>query len=582
MRTKQRVLLVQTPFSSLAEPSCGLGRLKASLLREDISCDCEYANLDLAAYLSEDVLQWTKNSTTENLFVELLYSSELFPDYLNKEEFLRTMRSIYHREIDKPRLFAKLYNEVHDFDRLLVARWKRDFPYTLVGISANYNLMPSLFMASIAKRLYPRIEVVLGGSECIGEVGHAIARTFPFLDWIVDGEGEKALVEIVRVVEKTTDGIPASTCRIKGDKCFLSSVEKRAINLDDLPFPNYDDYFYSESLKIVDQSIIPVEAARGCWWGRCSFCNEPCQSNDSYRRISDKRIIETMEYLAGRYMNLNFRFVDSVQPTKLSSLAATLIKSPYSYNFYLSLRADISDSQFESLVRAGMKYTLFGIESFSDDTLRRMNKGATVIDNISSLRTAKRFDVLTSFNIISPFPGETRSDIRRNYDILNSIPHLITGVVDQTPFFLKYRSPAYNNPARYGIKRLFPSPAYRLFLPRRYRFKPTFYWDYFPKARSKNIMPEPLLSGQREYSLNLLAGGNDFCVIRDRRSTGRDDSDYILTPPHSEVMKACNTPKRRVDLQCSDDVLMELIAEHLLIKSHDTYVSLTTRDRRRK
>lgn len=47
-------------------------------------------------------------------------------------------------------------------------------------------------------------------------------------------------------------------------------------NLDDLPLPNYDDYFR----QIRDNNFnidfwLNVESSRGCWWGwknQCKFC----------------------------------------------------------------------------------------------------------------------------------------------------------------------------------------------------------------------------------------------------------------------------------------------------------------------
>lgn len=580
MTKRQSVLLLQPPFIYLNEPSCALGRLKASLLSENISCDCNYSNLELAVCLDRELRDWMNLRSTGTFFGEILYASELFPDWMSEQDYLQTMCSFYKRDIDKNNIFKALYREVRCFNRNMLGRWRRDFPYTVVGISANYNLLPSLFFASKLKQLHPNVQVVLGGSECTGEIGHAIARTFPFLDWVVDGEGEEVLPEIVRIAARDSDEVPSGTCRRIGNRVVVNNSPRKPVDLDKLPFPDYDDYFNSEAFrKVIEESVgLPVEASRGCWWGKCAFCNFTYCDRHKYRRMSDERVVKTMEYLAKRHKYLVFHFVDAVQPTNIVSLAETIANSPYDFEFCMSLRADIPSRHLSLLAKAGLWQFFLGVESFNDRTLKMMNKGTTAIDNLMVLRAARELGLEVDFIVISPYPGETRKERTNNAYVMKSAPHLFTRVL-QTELVVKYGSPIYFYPAQFGIKKIFPAHNYKLFLPPSYRFKPTFYWDYLPKPRMQKVVPKSL---SKDESLELLVGGDRFCVVKDRRSTSRERNDYTLTPPHSNVLTACITPRKRHELKCRDKVLKDLINLGFLVESNGTYLTLAIEDKKLK
>ncbi|MFH0800654.1 MAG: RiPP maturation radical SAM C-methyltransferase [Pseudomonadota bacterium] len=584
MTDERRILLIQPPLAPIHQPSCALGRLKASLSAEGMSCDCHYTNLDLHAYLDNELREWMGRKALGKL-PDILYSSAVFPKHLSERRYLQTMRSVYRDpKKNQRKLFIKLRRSVLCFNNHLARRWEKRFPYAVVGVSANYNLMPALFCGYIVKKLYPSVQVIFGGSECIGEVGRALAKAFSFIDWVVDGEGEGVLSEIVRIVERGTHEAPAGTCRRVGKAVTINKALRKPIDLESLPFPDYDDYFNSPSLRRIKSQVeisseIPVEASRGCWWRKCTFCNYVCYGHRSYERMSDDRVVAGMEHLAKRHRCLNFYFADSVQPNKLESLAKALIDSPYDYNFGMALRASISARHFELLSKAGLRRCFVGIESFSDELLEKMKKGVTALENIVMLQTAKSLGITADFTIISPYPGGARDDYALNRTTLSAISHLINGVVSQMPFNLKYGSRYFGYPAEGGIVAMSPANFYKMILPKRYRFKPTLYWDYAPRPTAKCVLPASIVNGEDGGALELYVGGKDYCRVKDRRTTSRKWFDYTLTPPHSDILVACLTPKKRNELACRDSALQDLIDLRLLIENGGAYLTLATRNR---
>lgn len=582
MKKKHRVLLIQPPFAPYFQPSFALGRLKSVLCAEGFHCESR----DLSVELLDCVGQETLDTISDfgPIMPELLFGAELYPSYLTEDILKRRTRLFRNRfglMLQSP---GRLLRSIRSFNGKLLKNWGKQFPYDVVGISAQYHLMPALFYAHALKKLNSRIQIVLGGVQCIGDVGRAIAEKFTFLDWVVDGEGESAILDIMEALARASDETPPQTSRRLAGKITHNTSTRAFVDLNTLPYPNFDEYYeYNTVQKLSFNDWLPIEASRGCWWGKCVFCGLDDRGIQCYRRMSDQRVTNTMEYLAGRYKQLHFRFVDSVQPTKLMGLTQKLISSPFDYTFHMSLRADIPSNHLEQLALAGLRECQIGIESFSQKALDRMNKHIDVLNNIRILRESHRLGIKANFNIISPFPLETRRDINVNRKTFETISHLCNpSIINQLTFGLEYGSEAYKYPKQHGITKLWPHKSYGLFLPPQYRFKPTFHWDFLPNAVSKKSVPEFILDGSiSDDRLELEVGGPNFCSVRDSRTCynkqSGGSSEYTLESSHKETLLACNEPRKRNELNCSKEVISDLLKLGFICENNGRYISVAVR-----
>src|SRR4029077_7969107 len=113
------------------------------------------------------------------------------------------------------------------------------------------------------------------------------------------------------------EGIDGVISRCDGVSCFSTLTPRAEINLDTLPTPNYADYFEqlkTFALTTVNGGGVPMESARGCWWGQkhhCTFCGLNGASM-GFRSKSARRVMEEMEELADRYQQLHFVMVDNI------------------------------------------------------------------------------------------------------------------------------------------------------------------------------------------------------------------------------------------------------------------------------
>lgn len=77
-------------------------------------------------------------------------------------------------------------------------------------------------------------------------------------------------------------------------------------NLDELPYPDFDDYFARWAISPLRAQIDPLlfyETSRGCWWGQkhqCKFCGLNGNSL-AFRSKSPRRAVGELRHLVERY-----------------------------------------------------------------------------------------------------------------------------------------------------------------------------------------------------------------------------------------------------------------------------------------
>lgn len=102
---------------------------------------------------------------------------------------------------------------------------------------------------------------------------------------------------------------------------------------------------------------------------------------------------------------------------------------------------------------AGFRAIQTGIESFSSQYLRKINKGARVIDNIAALKFCKENDILNSYNLVIRYPNEDIVD----FEETRKIASLLKGYLDPPQLCelrVMYGSQIHRHPEQFNIERL--------------------------------------------------------------------------------------------------------------------------------
>ena len=480
-KAELRVALVNMPFASSRRPSIQLGLLQAILANHAISATSIYFNLDLGAAIG-----WER--------YELLCHARdiLLGDWL-------FARAAFAEEAPDPHLFLDYYAE--DLDAVcadlrcsiddLVDLREVVFPdfieecarravwaeMDVVGFSSIFEQnCAALALARQLKKRFPDIVIVFGGANFEDVMGLEYIRGLPWIDYAVIGEGDEVFPSLLKCLMSGEDpvGLPGVASRSAGHTVRFVGSGAQIANLDTLPEPDYSDYFEAANrLKLpalVRGQVVslPIETARGCWWGakhHCTFCGLNGASMN-FRSKSPARVLANIDELALRTTTYAFLSVDNILDHRyITNVFPQLARQCKDYTFFFEVKANLTHEHLRTLSRGGVRILQPGIESLSTHVLQLMRKGTTGLQNVCFLKWARYYDIVATWNLLVGFPGERTEDYRQQLATMRLIPHLSPpGYVGRIR--LDRFSPNFSRSDQMGFYGVRPISAYGHIYPR--------------------------------------------------------------------------------------------------------------------
>jgi anaerobic magnesium-protoporphyrin IX monomethyl ester cyclase len=251
-------------------------------------------------------------------------------------------------------------------------------------------------------------------------------------DIVCIGEGEETIVEIAEYFEGKRERNTINGICFKDEQDNIIFTPSRALinNLDSTPNPDFKDFpirHYSGSDDPMSNPIFwSVFSSRGCPFD-CIFCSSHNVFGRTMRIRSAKNVFEEIKGLVDTYKIQSVAFQDDEILCKKDRFLefCDLIEST-GLTLKMSIRTRIDSVEPEILKRAkaaGITRLSFGIESWDDETLLKINKKydvKTIHKHIKYLSDAQ--PIYISFNNIIGFPWETRRHYSNIVQELKKIP----------------------------------------------------------------------------------------------------------------------------------------------------------------
>lgn len=483
---EQKVILVSMPWAELNFPSIQLGILKSVLDRAGIQTEVRSFYLSFADYLINQTvhlpqpqrLQITDYQMTASRYWYVGLGDWIFtvPPFQatnpqRDEAYFNYLRSKQVEEgcISKAIVMRQI---VPDFLRLCVEDLLVASPAVIGFTSCFSQNVPSLVLAQLLKQQKPSIRILFGGANCDGEMGAALIRSFSWIDVVIRGEGERTLPIVLKdlFAGHPIQAQPGLCYRENGQLSVIEQSPTELLPMDDIPIPNYDEYFTRLRQTRIYEIISPkvkllFESARGCWWGEkmhCTFCGLN-GSSMAFRSKSAERLIDEIFTLSRRYQRLNFEAVDNILDWKylqtvLPQLQAAR-KAGFDFTFFYETKANLKKEHLHLMSAAGIRQIQPGIESLSHAILMLMRKGVNGIQNIRLLKWASQYGIQVTWNIIYGFPGEPPEEYDRMAQVIPSLTHLKPPSLIQ--LHVQRFSSYQEHPDQFGLEITGPASYYR-------------------------------------------------------------------------------------------------------------------------
>jgi anaerobic magnesium-protoporphyrin IX monomethyl ester cyclase len=286
-------------------------------------------------------------------------------------------------------------------------------------------------IAREAKRLYPNLLVVLGGWHPSLLPDQTLAAEY--IDVVVRGQGEDAMLEIVRHIEagESLKGIAGVGYKEDGRITFNAPRELRPIS--ELPPKAYHLADFDAYERVCGRRWAMYTSSLACPYN-CAYCTNQGLYGRKWNALEPEQASEEMADLARRYHLELLWVVDDnflVDRERAVGIAEGLIRRDARFDWSIqastNLVTRLSVEELKLLRRAGLSQISQGADSGSPKILHLMNKDFQKLDTIyAAAAKLTEAGIRPSFNMIFGFPGEgepeRRESIRLIMDICRRFP----------------------------------------------------------------------------------------------------------------------------------------------------------------
>ena len=241
-------------------------------------------------------------------------------------------------------------------------------------------------------------------------------------DYVVVGEGEIALLSLVRNGFRG-EGIPGvySLTNLQPG-CKEPAKAPIVTNLDDLPFPDWDQLdpnSYPQAPHGAIAKNFPIGiimTTRGCPY-RCSFCASPRFYGRRVRFRSPENVVQEIKHLVSRFGVKEIHFEDdnlTLKRDHVERLCRLIIAEGIKVSWACpnGIRADRVDAPLMRLMKqSGCYYFAYGVESANRQILHNVHKEEDIETIEESIRLATATGISCQAFFIFGLPGETSESI---------------------------------------------------------------------------------------------------------------------------------------------------------------------------
>ncbi len=567
-RGEMRVALVVMPFADAVRPSLAAGLLQALVRERGIECESKYFSIALNAMIGPDDYRYFSGGAPltalagEWCFSQEYYGSAL-SDWESYQQEVLDLPCWGMHERNRGRV-EKLRDTVPAFlDRAFASEdWSR---YDMVGFTSTFEqTMPSMCLARRIKEAHPDVLIAAGGANFEAEMGRPYIESFGFLDFVANGEADQSFPELC---ERIRDARSAGTSfEVPGGFLYRAAGKVRAsppsdapVDLNLSPVPDYGDFFAAFEGEYADhlpsKPWLPVESARGCWWGakaHCTFCGLN-GTGMAFRTKSWKKVVAEANELAKRHGDVRLQYADNILGMEFfNDLIPFWAETEDTVPKFFEIKSSLSRDQVQALADAGVVHLQAGVETLSASTLKLMRKGVSAAQNLALLRWCSEIGIEGRWNLLFGFPGEDLEELAQMSSTMRKLVHLVPPSAVASIRLDRF-SPNFTDPSGHGFRDVEPMPSYRhvFAFSDEQRRHAAYYFNYdhdqLQGAREAGRLPRAVAREWRErwrrgengrLAVEVDAAGPLLVDTRyDRPPTNRR-----LSPAEVALILACDAP----------------------------------------
>ena len=308
--------------------------------------------------------------------------------------------------------------------------WVKKEDPDLLGFSTlSSSCRKAALIAENVKKENPNVVTVFGNFFATFNAERILTK-YPFVDFIVRGEGEHTSFELAKCLEKNGDLKKVLGINFRKKGKTISTPDRPLIkDVDSLPFPDREmiDVEYHNTtagIVVAPKKFSGFVSSRGCVF-QCRFCGCRRIARNLWRSRSVDNIMDELHLLYSQGYK-QFLFVDdnfTLNPKRVIKLCQRLKREKVDIEFFAEGRVDnCPRDMLQEMARANCKMIYFGIENATQRILDYYDKRTSPKQAEDATKRARKagIDVIVASFILGA-PSETIEEIQHTLDFAQKI-----------------------------------------------------------------------------------------------------------------------------------------------------------------
>ena len=308
---------------------------------------------------------------------------------------------------------------------------------SLIGVTMMTPVHSSCREVFKIAKVNPDVVLIAGGPH-VTIAGERVMRDNPEIDFAFSGEAEYSLPEFIKVFfDKAPDfsKVKGLIYREGETVCFTGKAE-RIDDLDALPIP--DRELLLERDRYGRDKLSFMVGSRGCPFS-CAFCASVPLWERKVRLRSPQNIMNELDHLVDSYNVRSFGFWDDTFTSNKRCIMefCGLIRKKYGSKSSWDCLTNVNcldEDVLKALRHSGCKRIKIGVESGSDDILRKIKKNITTEQVMKSAALIRKYGFWLHAYFMVGMPYETEEDLRKTIDFIKQLDPDSLNLCTFTPY----------------------------------------------------------------------------------------------------------------------------------------------------
>ncbi|OGI08417.1 MAG: hypothetical protein A2Y40_04785 [Candidatus Margulisbacteria bacterium GWF2_35_9] len=333
--------------------------------------------------------------------------------------------------------------------------------YNMIAFSINTDtqLTPGLYMAYVLKKHYQKdVHLSIGGNY-FTRLTDVIEKETDFFklyaDSMIWGEGEIPLEQLITSLRDQTD------LNNVNNLIYWDEASQTIKKTTEQPWQQHLDHMGTIDLSQLDlngyltpEIVLPIQSSRGCYWGKCTFCDHFYGANVSVKSLDN---VMRDIYQAREYGITKFVFIDEMlSPSFVKRFSTRVIEENLQITWFTNGRPELgfNEEVLGLASQAGCKMIMCGIESGCDRINTLINKGVDIQRRFEPLKIADSHGIWNFAFIFFAYPTETVKEAFQTVRMILDDNSCIDSY-GQSVFTPGKHSLITKEPERFGITKLY-------------------------------------------------------------------------------------------------------------------------------